>query len=68
MKELPKELLNEIEQYCKINNHSDIDSFILKMVRQGFTIEKFGATPNKVSTFNTPNVDHSNKDDLYNEG
>ena len=43
--ELPKELNNEIWDYCRVNNITSIDNFIVKLVKQGFTVEKFGATP-----------------------
>jgi hypothetical protein len=43
--EIPQALNNEIINYCKLNNITDIDSFILKMIKQGFTVEKYGATP-----------------------
>lgn len=43
--EIPKELNNEIWEYCRANNRTNIDEFILKLLKQGFTAEKFGATP-----------------------
>jgi hypothetical protein len=43
--EIPKELNNEIWDYCRANNITGIDDFIIKLVKQGFTVEKFGATP-----------------------
>tara|TARA_S200002703_G_scaffold1341_5_gene2383 strand:- start:300 stop:839 length:540 start_codon:yes stop_codon:yes gene_type:complete len=43
--EIPKKLKNEIWEYCRMNDISNIDEFIIKMVRQGYTVEKFGATP-----------------------
>jgi len=43
--EIPKNLKNEIWEYCRMNDISNIDEFIIKMVRQGYTVEKFGATP-----------------------
>ena len=43
--EIPKELNNEIWEYCRVNKITDIDGFINKMVKQGFTVEKYGATP-----------------------
>lgn len=43
--ELPKELKDEIKEYCRMNDISSVDNFILKMVKQGFTSEKYGATP-----------------------
>lgn len=43
--ELPKELNSEIWDFCRINNITNIDEFTLKLLKQGFTVEKFGATP-----------------------
>jgi hypothetical protein len=43
--EIPKELNNEIWDYCRANNITGIDDFIVKLIKQGFTVEKFGATP-----------------------
>jgi hypothetical protein len=43
--EIPKKLKDEIWEYCRLNDISNIDEFILKMVRQGYTIEKYGSTP-----------------------
>lgn len=44
--ELPKDLKEELWDYCRLNDITNIDKFVIKMVRQGFTVEKFGATPN----------------------
>jgi phenylalanyl-tRNA synthetase alpha subunit len=43
--EIPKNLKDEIWEYCRLNDISNIDEFIVKMIRQGYTSEKFGATP-----------------------
>lgn len=43
--EIPKDLNNEIWDYCRVNSITSIDDFIVKLVRQGFTVEKYGATP-----------------------
>lgn len=43
--EIPKELKNEIFDYCRLNDITNIDNFMLKLMKQGFTIEKFGSTP-----------------------
>ena len=37
-----KVLYSDIETYCKVNNIQDINGFIKKMIRKGFTMEKFG--------------------------
>jgi chromosome segregation ATPase len=43
--ELPKQLKDEIWEYCRVNDIPNIDEFITKVLRQGFTAEKFGPTP-----------------------
>ena len=43
--ELPKNLKDDIWDYCRINNIPNIDEFTLKLITQGFTMEKYGATP-----------------------
>jgi hypothetical protein len=43
--EIPKELNNEIWEYCRVNDITNIDEFKIKLLKQGFTTEKFGATP-----------------------
>ncbi len=43
--EFPKELNDEIENYCKANNISNVDEFKLKLIKQAFTIEKYGRGP-----------------------
>jgi len=43
--EIPKELKDEIWNYCKVNDITNVDGFIMKLLRQGFTAEKYGAVP-----------------------
>ena len=43
--ELPKEIKNEIWEYCKANNITNVDEFITSIVTRGFTSEKFGSVP-----------------------
>lgn len=43
--EIPKNIKDEICDYCRVNNISNIDEFTIKLIKQGFTMEKFGATP-----------------------
>ena len=43
--EISKQLKDEIWEYCRANNITNIDEFTMKILRQGFTVEKFGATP-----------------------
>ena len=42
---IPQKLKDEIWEYCRLNDILNIDEFIIKMVQQGYTVEKFGATP-----------------------
>ena len=42
---IPKELKDELWNYCRINDITNIDEFTLKLLKQGYTIEKYGATP-----------------------
>jgi hypothetical protein len=44
--ELPDKLKNDIIEYCKLNNIDDVNKFIIKLIRDSFTIEKFGLLPN----------------------
>jgi len=45
---IPKKLKDEIWEYCRLNDITDIDAFILKSTQQGFNIEKYGTTPFKI--------------------
>ncbi len=45
--ELPQKIQDDIWEYCRLNKITDIDAFTLKMVKQGFTVEKYGATPSE---------------------
>jgi thiamine kinase-like enzyme len=42
---ISKKLKDEIWEYCRLNDISNVDEFTINMVQQGFTVEKFGATP-----------------------
>lgn len=46
--EIPKKLKDEVWEYCRLNDITDIDAFILKSTQQGFNIEKYGTTPFKI--------------------
>ena len=50
--ELPKDIKDQIWQYCMANDITDINKFIIDLVKSGFTIEKYGYDPNgnKVDT------------------
>lgn len=43
---IPRDLFSEIETYCKAND-KEVTPFIVKLLRGAFTIEKYGAKPNK---------------------
>lgn len=43
--EIPTKLKREIDEYCKANSIDDIDQFIIKVLKRGFTMEKYGMTP-----------------------
>ncbi len=43
--EIPKTSKDEIWDYCRANNITNIDDFTLKCLKQGFTVLKFGSTP-----------------------
>jgi hypothetical protein len=43
--EIPKKFKDEIWEYCRLNDIPNIDEFILKMITQGFTVERYGAAP-----------------------
>lgn len=43
--EIPKNLKDEIWDYCRVNNIPNIEEFTTNMIKQGFTVEKYGATP-----------------------
>ena len=38
-------LLEEIKEYCELNNIEDIDKEINRLLRIGFNIEKYGVSP-----------------------
>jgi hypothetical protein len=42
---LNDKIIEEIKEYCQLNKIDDIDIFINKIVKQGFNVEKYGATP-----------------------
>ena len=43
--EIPKKIKDDIWEYCRINDISNIDEFIVKLIKQGFISEKYGSTP-----------------------
>lgn len=38
-------LMEEIKQYCELNNIEDLDKEINRLLRIGFNIEKYGTSP-----------------------
>ena len=46
--ELPKNIKDDIWDFCRLNNITDLDSFVLKLVQIGFNIEKYGNAPYSV--------------------
>ena len=43
-----KKIKDEVCEYCRLNNITDIDAFMVKSLQQGFNIEKYGTTPFKI--------------------
>jgi hypothetical protein len=42
---IPKEFNDEIWEYCRANGITNIDDFVIGVLKKGFTAEKFGSTP-----------------------
>jgi hypothetical protein len=59
--DLPDKLKNDIIQYCKLNNIEDINSFIIKLIRQSLTIEIYGREPD---IFSTKKIDSEIKEEV----
>jgi len=45
MMSIPEELKNEIWDYCRFNNITNVDQFTINLLKQGFTVEKYGTSP-----------------------
>lgn len=43
--ELPQDIKDEIWNYCRLNNITNMDQFIINMLKQGFNVEKYGTSP-----------------------
>jgi hypothetical protein len=43
--EIPNVLHNEIINFCKLNEISDVDDYILQLIVTGFNLSKYGASP-----------------------
>lgn len=56
--------IKEIKDYCRDNGIKDVNAFVLKMIRKGFTVEKFGEKPNVLTSVTLPVV-HEEKDSMH---
>jgi hypothetical protein len=45
--EIPKQLHDEIWDFCRLNSITNIDDFIQKCLKKGFHVNKYGATPSQ---------------------
>jgi hypothetical protein len=43
--EIPKDIQNEMWDYWRVNNITNVDQFVLNMLKQGFAVEKYGTSP-----------------------
>lgn len=43
--EIPKDIKDEVWDYCRVNNITNVDQFILNCLKQGFAVEKYGTSP-----------------------
>ena len=43
--EIPKKLQDEMWEYCRANNITNVDEFMHKMITNGFNTEKYGNAP-----------------------
>jgi chromosome segregation ATPase len=48
--EIPKQLKDEIWEYCRLNDITDLNAFMLKCLQSGYNIEKYGPTPFNMKT------------------
>jgi hypothetical protein len=46
--EIPKDIKDEIWEYCRLNDITDLNAFMIRMLRQGYNTEKYGTTPFKI--------------------
>lgn len=46
---ISEKLMNDIKEFCSSNDIEDIEKLVNKIVTRGFSIEKYGETPNKPS-------------------
>lgn len=45
--DVPKKLKNEIWEFCRENDITDVEDFMVRMLERGFAIEKYGEQPAK---------------------
>lgn len=63
-------LLNDIKEYCILNNIEDVDAQIEQFIQIGFTVSKYGTSPfkkmeqQKNKTCNTTNNLEQNKKNI----
>lgn len=58
-------LLNEIQDYCKVNNIDDFNGFINKLMDRGFNYEKYGDKPiNNIRKGIVKNVNQKSKPEI----
>jgi len=43
--EIPKDIKNEIWDYCRLNNITNVDQFMINALKNGFAVEKYGTSP-----------------------
>jgi hypothetical protein len=43
--DVPQELKDEIWDFCRVNSITNLDSFTVNLIKQGFAIEKYGNSP-----------------------
>ena len=45
---IPKDIELDIKAYCDLNEITNINDFTIKLLKQGYTMEKYGATPQTI--------------------
>jgi len=43
--EIPKDIKDQVWDYCRANSITNVDQFLLDCLKQGFTVEKYGTSP-----------------------
>lgn len=65
--ELPDKLKNDVIEYCRLNKIDDIDSFIIKMIRQSLTIEMYGRVPKIFDDISEPIIEEKKSETIVEE-